>query len=41
MIVLYHQINIPIGLWFRRRLNPRSPIQPSEILLVKLTETHK
>ena len=41
MIVLYHQIKISIGFWCRRRLNPKSLIQPSEILPVELTETHK
>lgn len=30
-----------IGFWCRRELNPKSLIQPSEILLVELTRTHK
>ena len=41
MIVLYHQIKISIGFWCRRRLNPKSLIQPSETLPVELTGTHK
>ena len=40
MIALYHQIKIPISFLCRRGLNPISLIQPSEILLIKLTETH-
>ena len=40
MIVLYHQTKTSISFWCRRGLNPRSLIQPSEILLVELTETH-
>ena len=40
MIVLYHQTKTPIGFWCRRKLNPRSLIQLSEILLVELTGTH-
>ena len=38
--VLYHQIKIPIGFWYRRELNPRSLIQLSETFLVELTRTH-
>ena len=43
MIVLYHQTKTSIGFWCRQRvkLNPRSLIQPSVILPVKLIETHK
>ena len=37
---LYHQIKTLIGFWCRRKLNPRSLIQPSEILSIELTETH-
>ena len=40
MIDLYHQIKTPIDFYCRQRLNPRSLIQPSEILLVKLIGTH-
>ena len=40
MIVLYHQNKTPISFWCRRRLNPRSLIQPSETLPVELTGTH-
>ena len=40
MIALYHQIKIPISFLCRQGLNPISLIQPSEILLIKLTETH-
>ena len=40
MIVLY-QIKISIGFWYRRRLNPKSLIQPSKTLPVELTTTHK
>ena len=40
MIALYHQIKIPISFLCRRGLNPISLIQPSEILLIELTETH-
>ena len=36
---LYHQTKIPIGFWYRRGLNPKSLIQPSETLLVELTRT--
>ena len=38
---LYHQTKIPIGFWYRRGLNPKSLIQPSETLPVKLTGTHQ
>ena len=41
MIALYHQVKTPISFWCRRRLNPRSLIQPSETLPVELTGTHK
>ena len=37
MIVLYYQAKTPISFWYRWGLNPRSLIQLSEILLVKLT----
>ena len=37
---LYHQTKTPIGFWCRRRLNPRSLIQPSETLPVEQTGTH-
>ena len=40
MIALYHQTKTPISFWCRRGLNPRSLIQPSETLPVKLTGTH-
>ena len=40
MIALYHQTKTPISFWYRRRLNPRSLIQPSETLPVELTGTH-
>ena len=30
---LYHQIKTPISFWYRRGLNPRSLIQPSEHML--------
>ena len=40
MIVLYHQIKILIGFWCRRKLNFKSPIQPSETLPVELTIIH-
>ena len=36
----YHQTKTPIGFWCRRRLNPRSLIQPSEILPIELIGTH-
>ena len=38
---LYHQTKIPIGFWYRRELNPKSLIQPSETLPIKLTRTHQ
>ena len=41
MITLYYQTKTPIGFWYKWRLNPRSLIQPSETLLVELTETHE
>ena len=40
MIALYHQTKIPISFWCRQGLNPKSLIQPSEILLVELPGTH-
>ena len=40
MIILYHQTKTPISFWCRWELNPRSLIQPSETLPVKLTGTH-
>ena len=40
MIALYYQTKIPISFWCRRELNPRSFIQPSEILPVELIETY-
>ena len=40
MMALYHQIKAPISFWCRRRLNPRSLIQPSETLPVELIRTH-
>ena len=40
MIALYHQTKTPISFWRKRGLNPKSLIQPSEILPVKLTGTH-
>ena len=41
MIALYHQSKTSISFWCRRGLNPRSLIQPSKTLLVKLTRTHQ
>ena len=41
MIVFYHQIKTLISFWYRWGLNPRSLVQPSEILPVELTGTHK
>ena len=41
LIALYHQTKIPICFWYRRGLNLRSLIQPSETLSVELIETHK
>ena len=40
IIALYHQTKTPISFWCRRGLNPKSLIQPSETLLIKLTGTH-
>ena len=40
MIVFYHQTKILISFWCKRGLNLRSLIQPSETLLIDLTETH-
>ena len=41
MIALYHQSKTSISFWCRQGLNPRSLIQPSETLTVKLTRTHQ
>ena len=41
MIILYNQIKTSINFWCWQRLNPKSFIQPTEILLIKLTGTHK
>ena len=41
MIAFYHQTKTPISFWYKRGLNHRSLIQPSETLLVELTGTHK
>ena len=41
IIASYYQTKTLIGFWYKRRLNTRSLIQPSEILPIKLTETHK
>ena len=38
---LYHQTKTLINFWCKRRLNLKSFIQPSETLLVKLTEKKK
>ena len=40
IIALYHQTKTSINFWCRQGLNPRSLIQPSEILPVELTGTH-
>ena len=40
MITLYHQTNTPISFWYRRRLNLKSLIQPSETLSVELIGTY-
>ena len=40
MITLYHQIKTSINFWYRQGLNPRSLIQPSEILPIELIGTH-
>ena len=40
MIAPYHQTKTPINFWYRRGLNPRSFIQPSETLPVELIGTH-
>ena len=37
---LYHQTKTSIGFWCRQGLSPKSLIQPSETLLVKLIRTH-
>ena len=39
MIALYQQTKTPISFWCRRRLNPRSLIQPSETLPVETLVT--
>ena len=36
----YYQIKTPIDFWYRRELNSKSLIQPSETLLIELTKTH-
>ena len=36
----YHQTKTPIGFWCRQGLNPKSLIQLSETLLVKLIRTY-
>ena len=40
MITLYHQTKTPINLRYKWGLNPRSLIQPSETLPIKLAGTH-
>ena len=40
IVTLYYQTKTPISFWCRWGLNPRSLIQPSEILPVELTGTH-
>ena len=40
IIAIYHQTNTPINFWYRRELNLRSLIQPSEILPIELTGIH-
>ena len=40
MVTLYHQIKTSNSFWCRRRLNPRTLIQPLETLPVELTGTH-
>ena len=40
IIAIYHQTKTPISFWYRRRLNPRSLIQPSETLTIELTGTY-
>ena len=40
MITLYHQTKASISFWYKRGLNPKFLIQPSETLLVELTGTH-
>ena len=40
MIILFYKIETLIGFWYRRGLNPRSLIQPSETLPIELTGTH-
>ena len=40
MGVLYHQTKISISFQYRRGLNPKSLIQPSEILPIELVGTH-
>ena len=41
MIALYHQTKTLISFWYKRGLNPKSLIQPSETLLIELTRTHE
>ena len=40
MMALYHQIKTSIIFLYRQGLNPRSLIQPSEILPIELIGTH-
>ena len=40
MISLYHRTKTLISFWYKRRLNPRSLIQPLDTLPVKLARTH-
>ena len=37
--MFYHQTKTPISFWYRRRLNPRSPIQSLKILPDELTRS--
>ena len=41
MITIYHQTKTSISFWYRRGLNPKSLIQPSETLAVELVGTHR
>ena len=41
MIVIYHQTKTLISFWCRQGLNPKSLIQPSKTLPIKLPGTHK
>ena len=40
IIAIYHHTKTPINFLCRRELNPKSLIQPSEILPVELIGTH-